>query len=266
MVWSTPEKRSADDSRWSEKPYFVLQFTVFQPSAQQFEIGPRRQDQINVATTDRGELLAPQQSIYCVVQANLLPIQRDPTPHSVMQDDVDPRLQRQKRQQIIKAARENSMMVALEVIYYPYNNIGAILDGHTTIEHSLPFVNYYADLVQLIALSGTSLTPTLQLGTGEIPGENYIYQTERPWNDPKVKTYIQHTMGYYNPLPSGASAPPYSQGMISVRMDNKYWNTGLFSTVRSLTKLDKAGVVVNAGGHGQLQGLGVHWEMVFLLS
>lgn len=168
---------------------------------------------------------------------------------------------RRQRQQIIKAAREANIQVTPEGDAYPYNNIAGILDGHTAIEHVLPFANYYDDLVQLMAHGGTATTPTLVVSTGDISGENYLYQTERPWDDPKVKRYVQNTLSMYSPLPGGGAAPPYARGMISLHVADELWDIGFRSVARSLKKLDEAGVLVNAGGHGQIQGLNLHWEM-----
>jgi len=45
--------------------------------------------------------------------------------------------------------------------------------------------------------------------------------------------------------------------------DEEYEN-GHMLVAKSCKKLEDAGVVVNLGAHGQLQGLGVHWELWLL--
>lgn len=157
---------------------------------------------------------------------------------------------RAKRQQLIKAAREAKMMVTPEGEAHFYNNISMILDGHISIEHGIQLANYYDDVIQLVARSETSLNPTL--GISSIPqGENYFYQTTRPWDNPKVKLYVQE---------APVSEPPFVK-MIGRHTAKEIWDADLLATARSLTKLDAAGGVVTTGGHGQLQGLNLHWEM-----
>ncbi len=166
---------------------------------------------------------------------------------------------RSQRQQLIKAAREARLMVTPEGAADFYGNIGMILDGHVSIEHNLPAATLYDDLIQLISRSGTSLTPTVIVTTGETAGENYFYQTTRPWDDPKVRLYVQR-LGRYSNV-SAPDAPPYARGMVTIHQADELWDIGFRSVARSLKKLDDAGGVVNTGGHGQLQGLDMHWEM-----
>ena len=42
------------------------------------------------------------------------------------------------------------------------------------------------------------------------------------------------------------------------------YENGHILTSRSLKKLNDAGVGINLGAHGQLQGLGAHWELWML--
>ena len=98
----------------------------------------------------------------------------------------------------------------------------------------------------------------------ELFGENYLYQTTRPWDDPKVRTYVQETISGYGALGAGGSAPPYVRGMTTVHAADEVYDVGFRSVARSVKKLDDAGVVINAGSHGQIAGLAMHWEMWLL--
>ena len=93
---------------------------------------------------------------------------------------------RAARQQLIKAAREAGIMADVEGESHFYNNITMVLDGHTAIEHNFPVANYYDDVVQLMARAHSATTPTLIVAFGELMGENYMYQTTRAWEDPKL--------------------------------------------------------------------------------
>ncbi len=162
---------------------------------------------------------------------------------------------RSQRQQLIKAAREAEVMVTPEGEGHYYNNLSMILDGHVSVEHNFPMANYYDDVIQLIVHGGTSVTPTLIVANGETPSESYFYQTTRPWDDPKIKIYVQRTYG------RGLEMPPYVKGMVTLHQAEELWDIGFRSVARSLKKLDDAGGVVNTGGHGQIHGLDLHWEL-----
>ncbi|RBP52931.1 amidohydrolase family protein [Arenicella xantha] len=168
---------------------------------------------------------------------------------------------RSQRQQLVKAARAAGIMVSIEGESHFYNNISSILDGHNTIEHNLPVANYYDDVVQLFAHSETASTPTLVALFGEILGENYIYQTSRTWEDPRIDSFVPEVTSGYSPLGIQYAAPLYARGMTSLHADDERWEIGFRSVARSTKKLDDAGVLVNVGSHSQVQGMAMHWEM-----
>ncbi len=66
---------------------------------------------------------------------------------------------RDARQMIIKAAREQQMEVVPEGGSLLYFNETMVMDGHTTVEHSLPVPKLYKDVVTLFAKSRTGYTP-----------------------------------------------------------------------------------------------------------
>ena len=168
---------------------------------------------------------------------------------------------RSQRRHLITAARETGIMVDAEGESHLSYAIGMILDGHTNIEHNLPVATYYDDLIRLFAASKTAHTPTLVITFGELFGENYIYQTARPWEHPKVRAYVQQTISGYSPLDTPGAAPPYVRGMTSIHVADELWDIGFRSVARSVKKLDDAGVLINAGSHGQMAGIAMHWEM-----
>ncbi len=168
---------------------------------------------------------------------------------------------RRQRQQLVKAARNAGIMVSVEGESHFYNNLSAVLDGHNTLEHNLPIANYYDDVVQLFAHGQTANTPTLVATFGEIMGENYIYQTTRSWEDPRIDSYIPEVTSGYSPLGLQYAAPLYARAMTCVHVSNELWDIGFRAVSRSTKKLDDAGVLVNVGSHSQVQGMAMHWEM-----
>jgi hypothetical protein len=130
-----------------------------------------------------------------------------------------------------------------------------------SVEHNFPLANIFADVIQLMACGETAMTPTLVVNYGETFAENYFYQTTRPWDDPKVRAYVQKTFSEFSPLGSAFEAPPHVRGMVCVHQAEELWELGFRSVARSMKQLDDAGVLINAGSHGQLVGLSLHWEM-----
>ena len=173
-------------------------------------------------------------------------------------------LSRRDRQQLVKAGREAGIMVDAEGANHLYHNITQILDGHPILEHNLPVANYYDDIVQLMAHGDTANTPTLIALFGEIMGENYMYQTTRAWEDPKIQTYVQQTNSHYSPVDAPGSAPPHVRGMTTLHAADEIYDIGFRSVSRSIRELDEAGVRINAGSHSQIAGLSMHWEMWLL--
>lgn len=171
---------------------------------------------------------------------------------------------RSQRQQLVRAGREAGIMVDVEGESHFHSNVSMVLDGHLAVEHNLPVANYYDDLVQLFAHSGVAHTPTLVIIFGELFGENYLYQTRRAWEEPKVRTYVQEVTASYSPIDTPLGAPPHVRGMTSIHVADELWDIGFRAVSRSMKKLNDAGVLINAGSHGQVAGLALHWEMWLL--
>jgi len=171
---------------------------------------------------------------------------------------------RSQRQQLIKAGREAGVMVDVEGEANFFNNVTMILDGQTNLQHNMPVATYYDDVVQLMAHGQTPHTPTLVVLFGELMGENYVLQHTRLWEDPKARTFIQVTTSGYSPLAPGHYAPPYVRSMTTIQAADELYDIGFRSVSRSIKKLDDAGVIINAGSHGEVAGLAQHWEMWLL--
>lgn len=171
---------------------------------------------------------------------------------------------RRERQMLIQAGREAGIMVDVEGESQFYNNITAVLDGHTNLEHNLPLANYYDDIVQLFAQAKVHNTPTLVVNFGELFGENYMYQHTEAWKDPRVQTFVQEILSGYSPLGTPYGAPPHARAMTSIHVADELWDIGFRSVARATAKLDAAGVVINVGSHGEVPGLAMHWEMRLL--
>ncbi|MCB9501059.1 MAG: PD40 domain-containing protein [Deferribacteres bacterium] len=153
---------------------------------------------------------------------------------------------REQRQQIIQAARELEMEVVPEGGSTFFHNMSMILDGHTTIEHNIPISPVYKDILSLWAASKTAYTPTLLVSYGSVSGEYYWYQHANVWENNRLLTFFPR---------------PIIDSRSRRREMLPEDDFGHVRVARDLKKLNDSGVLVNTGGHGQLQGLGMHWEL-----
>jgi len=158
---------------------------------------------------------------------------------------------RDQRQQVIQAARELDIMVYPEGGSFFYHNMSMVVDGHTSVEHNIPVAPLYDDVIQLWSKTKTGNTPTLIVNYGGVNGEYYWYQNSEVWDDEKLLTFTPRGI-----LDSRAR----HRTMIP---DEEYEN-GHILVSKSCTKLQNAGVNMHLGSHGQLQGLGAHWELWML--
>lgn len=152
---------------------------------------------------------------------------------------------RDARQMILKAARELGMNVVPEGGSLYYQNATHIMDGHTTVEHNLPVPRLYNDLIRIYAESGVGYTPTLVVAYGATSGENYWYQNTNVWENERLLSFVPR-----------AVVDPRSRRR-TMQADDDY---GHVLVAQSAKTLADAGVPVNMGAHGQMQGLGAHWE------
>ncbi len=155
---------------------------------------------------------------------------------------------REQNQMIIEAARALKTEVVPEGGSFFYHNLGMILDGHTTVEHNIPVAPLYNDVIQLWKNSGTANTPTLIVAYGGLFGENYWYQHSNVWEKERLMRFTPRSV-----------IDPRSRERIMAPEEE--YQHGFIQVSRSVKKLSDAGVTINMGAHGQLQGLGADWEI-----
>jgi imidazolonepropionase-like amidohydrolase/Tol biopolymer transport system component len=153
---------------------------------------------------------------------------------------------RDQRQQVLAAAREIGIMVVPEGASLFMHNMTMVVDGHTTVEHTIPVPNAYKDVLALWPPTRVGYTPTLLVGYGGNWGENYWYQKTNVWENPKLSRFV----------------PPFVLDPRSRRRtmvpENEFNH---FAIAKIAANLDSEGVLVNTGAHGQREGLGLHWEI-----
>jgi len=153
---------------------------------------------------------------------------------------------RDQRQQIIQAASELDMLVVPEGGMRFHHNLTQLIDGHTTLEHSVPLKNVYSDVLQLWSQVGTAYTPTFIVSYGGLMGEEYWYDRTNVWENPRLLRYTPKSDVYPRAI-RRQKAP-----------DSEYNHFYVARTAKALRDL---GVRVNIGAHGQRAGLAAHWEI-----
>ena len=153
---------------------------------------------------------------------------------------------RDQRQWILRAARAEDMLVVPEGGGDFPVNMGMVMDGHSGIEHSLSVGQLYKDVITLFATSRAGYTATLLVSYGGQPGENWFYQHYNVWENEKLQQYF----------PARSIDARSRRRTMSAEDDFNHKRVS-----HHLMQIDAAGGLITLGAHGQLQGLGAHWEM-----
>ncbi len=158
---------------------------------------------------------------------------------------------RQQRQWLAQAAAELKLMPTTEGGLDMKMDLTHVLDGFSGNEHNFPLVNLYDDVVKLAAESQIAYTPTLLVTYGGPWAENHFYSDASPRYDKKLNRFT-----------------PYPD--IANRTHRRFWahkDEYTYDEIAAAAlKIVRAGGLVGIGAHGQLQGLGYHWEMWALAS
>ncbi|HNY27176.1 MAG TPA: amidohydrolase family protein [Candidatus Sumerlaeota bacterium] len=156
---------------------------------------------------------------------------------------------RDQRQQIIEAGRELGMLIIPEGGSLFQMNMTMVVDGHQAIEHIPPVPNMYKDVLQLWPRSGTVLTPTLIVAYGGLGGENYWYQHSNVWENERLMHF----------MPREVVDPRSRRRTMAPEEEFNH-----IQESRICKQLTDTGVGIQLGAHGQLAGLGAHWELWML--
>jgi imidazolonepropionase-like amidohydrolase/Tol biopolymer transport system component len=153
---------------------------------------------------------------------------------------------RDARQQVIAAARELEMLVIPEGGSTYHYNITHALDGHTSLEHNIPIAPLYNDALTLIAASQSGYTPTLVVNYGGLNSELYWYQESNVWENERLLRFTPREL---------VDSRSRRRQMAA---EGDYQHIEVSRAAKAM--LDR-GTRVLLGAHGQMQGLGAHWEL-----
>jgi Tol biopolymer transport system component len=160
---------------------------------------------------------------------------------------------RQQRQHLVMAARELRLMPTTEGGLDYRMNMTHAIDGYPGIEHNMPIIPAYNDVIELFRTSQTVNTPTLLVTYGGPWAENWFFTNEDVVGDRKLAHFtpveeLNFKIRRRNPGPGPGGW--FHDDEYTFRRHSAW-----------LDELVRAGGRTGIGSHGQLQGLGYHWEL-----
>ncbi len=150
-------------------------------------------------------------------------------------------------QWIIEASRAESLQVVEDPARGPRRELRPLMDGATSLEHAYSGYPMKNDVIQLLARTGATYVPTLVVSVFE----SYFATMMNPHDDAKLRRFVPHArldqeMHAHNQWLMPHQVPTWS--------------------ALGLADIVKAGGKIGMGSHGQLQGLGAHWELWAMAS
>jgi imidazolonepropionase-like amidohydrolase/Tol biopolymer transport system component len=155
---------------------------------------------------------------------------------------------RDQRQQVLQAARELGVLVVPEGGSTFTHNMSMLIDGHTGIEHNIPIFPVYKDVMSLWRTSRAGYTPTLVVNFGTVSGEYYWYQNTNVWENERLLSFTPRSV-------------VDSRSRHRTMIPDEEYSTGHVASAELVRDLHREGINTNLGSHGQMQGLGAHWEL-----
>jgi len=157
---------------------------------------------------------------------------------------------RKVRQWVIMAAKELGLTPTTEGGSNFTMNLTLMQDGYAGLEHSLPVSPFYADVVKLGQASGLTYTPTFIVSYGGPTGRQYYLTNSNVDEDQRLRRFTPHD-----------------------ELDK--WKRTEFNRTdqyvfpihaQQLAKWVAGGAKAGLGSHGEVQGIGAHWELWMMAS
>ncbi|MES2124959.1 MAG: amidohydrolase family protein [Gemmatimonadota bacterium] len=167
---------------------------------------------------------------------------------------------RQQRQWIIMAAKELGIMPTTEGGLDQKLNMTHGIDGYPGIEHTLPITPKYADVFEWYRATQVTNSPTLIVEYGGPFGEGWFYQSEDLLGDTKLR-HFTHPVDFDSKVRRRGTGNAPGPAGFAVKDEYAMWQHA-----QDVAKIVAAGGRIGVGSHGQLQGLGMHWELWLLQS
>jgi Tol biopolymer transport system component len=156
------------------------------------------------------------------------------------------------RQWIIEACQEYGITPTIEGSLDLKLNLTQMADGYSGQEHSFPIMPLYKDVIEFTVRTKTFYTPTILVAYGAPWTENYFFQHENVVGDQKLRKWVPWEL------------------LDNMTRRRQQWfipeEYGHPQIAKAVADIVRAGGRAGLGSHGQLQGLGAHWETWALQS
>ncbi len=153
---------------------------------------------------------------------------------------------RRQRQFMTEAAAELGMMPTTEGASDLTLNLTHAIDGFAGNEHSLPVTPLRDDVVQLYARTRIGYSPTFNVMYGGMPSLDDMIIRDDPSRDAKLRRFMPGNV-------------------VDAKMRGREWSSPDDSLYPAFAadalRIQRAGGLIGIGSHGELQGLGYHYEM-----
>ena len=155
---------------------------------------------------------------------------------------------RAARQQLVEASRRLGLNLVSESFADPQMNLTQLVDGFTGLEHTMGLEDVYADVAALFGATQAGMTPTLIVLYNGPAGDGWFHMRERLWEDQKLLRFFRR------------------DELLAYRRPTHYYDDdwSIARMGRALRTLHDAGTLLTMGAHGQMMGLGAHWELELL--
>jgi Tol biopolymer transport system component len=157
---------------------------------------------------------------------------------------------RKVRQWVIMAAKELGLTPTTEGGSNFTMNLTLMQDGYAGLEHTLPISPFFKDVVALGAASKITYTPTLIVSYGGPVGRQHYLTGTSIDEEQRLRRFTPH-----DELDKWKSTS---------------WNRAdqyVFPLhAKQLRKWSEGGGKVGLGSHGEVQGIGTHWELWMMAS
>lgn len=153
---------------------------------------------------------------------------------------------RRVRQWIAQAADALGLTPTTEGALSYKLGITQILDGYSGLEHALPPPVLHKDVTRFFARSGTSTVLTLMITHGGLPGDKVFIDRSKPYDDAKYARFAPDFFRANRFV--GSLVHPFCQYHYPL-------------SAASAAEMFRDGGLAGVGAHGDVPGLGTHWEL-----
>jgi imidazolonepropionase-like amidohydrolase len=157
---------------------------------------------------------------------------------------------RRQRQWVVMACQALGLMVTTEGFGDPVLHLTHAMDGMHGNEHALTDSDIYADVIETFVRTRTTHTSTVTITHYGLGGREYFLSRVDVQDDPKLNRFYPREI------------------LLELTARRRVWGRAnefaIVPMAAQAAKIQRAGGLVGVGSHGEVQGLGYHWEMEML--